>query len=227
MSLIYCIEDDENIRELVLYALNNSGFEAMGFEDASMFYECLSSASPDLILLDIMLPGDDGYLILKKLKSNPKTESIPVIMVTSKTGEFDKVKSLDMGADDYIEKPFGVLELISRIKAVLRRVKKIEENTNKICIDNLCIDNKKHLVTVDEKEIILTFKEYELLHYLMRNKNLVLSREQIMNEVWGFDYEGESRTVDVHIRTLRLKLGTAGELIQTIRNVGYKIKLDS
>lgn len=224
MPLIYCIEDDESIRELILYALANSGFEAIGFENGQLFLDKLSSNPPNLILLDIMLPGDDGYTILEGLKSNYKTNKIPVIMLTSKTSEFDKVKGLDMGADDYIEKPFGVMELISRIKAVLRRVNYYEENDEKICIFDLCIDNKKHEVEVNGKPITLTFKEFELLNYLMKNKGIVLSRDKIMNEVWGFDFEGESRTVDVHIRTLRLKLGNAGELIQTVRNVGYKIE---
>lgn len=224
MPLIYCIEDDESIRELILYALSNNGFKAIGFENGDLLFDKLSSNPPNLILLDIMLPGVDGYTILKELKSNYKTNKIPVIMLTSKTSEFDKVKGLDMGADDYIEKPFGVMELISRIKAVLRRVRNYEENDSKICIDNLCIDNKKHEVEVDGKAITLTFKEFELLNYLIRNKGIVLSRDKIMTEVWGFDFEGESRTVDVHIRTLRLKLGNAGELIQTVRNVGYKIE---
>lgn len=224
MPLIYCIEDDESIRELILYALTNSGFKTIGLENGDLLFDSLSSNPADLILLDIMLPGDDGYTILKNLKSKHKTNKIPVIMLTSKTSEFDKVKSLDMGADDYIEKPFGVMELISRINAVLRRVRIYEEISDKICINNLCIDIKKHEVDVDGEVIILTFKEFELLHYLMKNKGIVLSRDMIMAEVWGFDFEGESRTVDVHIRTLRLKLGNAGELIQTVRNVGYKIE---
>ena len=224
MPLIYCIEDDESIRELILYALNNGGFEAIGFENGDLLLDNLTSNPPNLILLDIMLPGVDGYTILEELKSNYKTSKIPVIMRTSKTSEFDKVKGLDMGADDYIEKPFGVMELISRIKAVLRRVKNYEKDDSKLCIDNLCIDNKRHEVEVDGKVITLTFKEFELLNYLMGNKGIVLSRDKIMTEVWGFDFEGESRTVDVHIRTLRLKLGNAGELIQTVRNVGYKIE---
>ncbi len=224
MPLIYCIEDDESIRELILYALNNSGFEAIGFENGDLLFDNLTSNPPNLILLDIMLPGVDGYTILEELKSNYKTNKIPVIMLTSKTSEFDKVKGLDMGADDYIEKPFGVMELISRIKAVLRRVKNYEKDDKKLCIDNLCIDNERHEVEVDGNTITLTFKEFELLNYLMRNKGIVLSRDKIMTEVWGFDFEGESRTVDVHIRTLRLKLGNAGELIQTVRNVGYKIE---
>lgn len=219
MSLIYCIEDDDSIRELVVYALKNNGFKAVGFETGeSIFQEPL----PDLILLDIMLPGDDGYTILKKLRSNFKTSDIPIIMLTSKTNEFDKVKALDMGADDYVEKPFGVMELISRVKAVLRRSARPNEN-KKLSLGDISIDYEKYLVTVSGKEVSLTHKEFELLYYLMKNQGIVLSREKIMNQVWGFDFEGESRTIDVHIRTLRLKLGDAGKYIQTIRNVGYKI----
>lgn len=220
MAIIYCIEDDESIRELIVYALKNSGYEAKGYESGEVLYNNLE---PDLILLDIMLPGDDGYTILKNLKLNNNTSSIPVIMLTSKTSEYDKVKGLDMGADDYIEKPFGVMELISRIKAVLRRSNKIDETKNAICISGLCIDNEKHIVTVRGEEITLTYKEYELLYYLMKNKGLVITRDKLLNDVWGYDFEGESRTVDVHVRTLRLKLGEAGRLIQTIRSVGYKI----
>lgn len=220
MSIIYCIEDDESIRELILYALNNSGFIAKGYESGEILY---GNIEPDLILLDIMLPGDDGYIILKKVREDVRTANIPVIMLTSKTSEFDKVKGLDMGADDYIEKPFGVMELISRVKAVLRRSKKDDESVNELCIEDICIDNEKHIVKVNDNEVTLTYKEYELLFYLMKNQGLVLSRDKIINDVWNFDFEGESRTVDVHIRTLRLKLGDAGRLIQTIRNVGYKI----
>lgn len=220
MSIIYCIEDDESIRDLIIYALTNSGYEAKGFESGEILYD---NSEPDLILLDIMLPGDDGYTILKNLKLNKKTSTIPVIMLTSKTNEYDKVKGLDMGADDYIEKPFGVMELISRIKAVLRRSNKTEESTEKLCVEDLCINNKKHIVTANGNEITLTYKEYELLNYLMKNKGLVISRDKLISEVWGYDFEGESRTVDVHVRTLRLKLGDAGRLIQTIRSVGYKI----
>jgi len=220
MTKIYCIEDDESIRELILYALKNSGFDAVGFESGEVLN---NNTEPDLILLDIMLPGEDGYQILGRLKKNSKTESIPVIMLTSKTNEYDKVKALDMGADDYIEKPFGVMELISRINAVLRRTQKIVIEDNLLCVGNICIDDEKHIVTVDGEPITLTYKEYELLHYLMKNEGIVLSRDKIINEVWGFEFEGESRTVDVHIRTLRFKLGDAGKQIKTIRSVGYKI----
>ncbi len=220
MAIIYCIEDDESIRDLILYALRNSGYLAKGYESGDILY---NNDEPDLILLDIMLPGEDGYEILKNLKTNDKTADIPVIMLTSKTSEYDKVKGLDLGADDYIEKPFGVMELISRIKAVLRRSTKSDESKDLLCIDELCIDNKRHIVTVNGEEVQLTYKEYELLFYLMKNKGLVVSRDKLINEVWGYDFEGESRTVDVHVRTLRLKLGDAGKYIQTIRSVGYKI----
>ncbi|HSH35117.1 response regulator transcription factor [Schnuerera sp.] len=219
MSLIYCIEDDESIRELVVYALNNNGFEAVGFENGDTLFD---SPIPDLIILDIMLPGEDGYTILKKLRSNFRTSDIPIIMLTAKTSEFDKVKSLDMGADDYIEKPFGIMELISRVKAVLRRSNK-KSTTTKLIFKEISMDYEKYRVSVDDKEITLTHKEFELLYYLMKNQEIVLSRNQIMNKVWDFDFEGETRTIDVHIRTLRLKLGKAGKYIQTIRNVGYKL----
>ncbi len=223
MGLIYCVEDDESIRELVIYALKNNAFEAKGFESSDELYNEINSKLPDLIILDIMLPGDNGYKILTNIRKNHSTKDIPVIMLTAKATEYDKVKGLDMGADDYISKPFGVMELISRVNAVLRRSTRLEDKQNLIFIDNLCLDEKRRIVTVDGKEVNLTFKEFELLHYLLRNKNIVLSRDKIMSEVWETDFEGESRTVDVHIRTLRLKLGDTGKIIQTIRNVGYKI----
>lgn len=223
MRKIYCIEDDENIRQLVVYALKNNGFEAMGFESGNELYKELEIALPDLIILDIMLPGDNGYEILKNIRQNHITKDIPIIMLTAKTNEYDKVKGLDMGADDYIGKPFGIMELISRVNAVLRRSLRSVDKEEIICIDSLCLDINKRVVTVGSKVIDLTFKEFELLHYLLQNKNIVLSRDKIMNEVWDTDFQGESRTVDVHIRTLRLKLGEVGNIIQTIRNVGYKI----
>lgn len=218
MPLIYIIEDDEDIRELVLYALKSNGFEAKGFEDGEALFQ---NPIPDLILLDIMLPGDDGYTILNKLKKNFRTSDIPIIMLTAKTSQLDKVKSLDMGADDYIEKPFGIMELISRVKAVLRRTRKDEVRI--VSFKDITVDYDKYIATVNRKEIKLTHKEFELLYYLVKNQGLVLSRDKIMNEVWGFDFEGETRTIDVHIRTLRLKLGDSGKYIHTIRNVGYKL----
>lgn len=223
MRKIYCIEDDESIRELVVYALKNNGFDAKGFENGDELFKELETSPPILILLDIMLPGDDGYKILNDIRKNYLTKNIPVIMLTAKSSEYDKVKGLDMGADDYITKPFGVMELISRVNAVLRRSIRLEDKDDIICINNLFLDKKKRIVTVNKKEINLTYKEFELLHYLLLNIDIVLSRDKIMNDVWETDFEGESRTVDVHIRTLRLKLGDAGKIIQTIRNVGYKI----
>lgn len=222
MRKVYCVEDDESIRNLIIYALKNNDFDVVGFEDGRTFFDNLDEL-PDIILLDIMLPDEDGYEILNKLKSNIKTSQIPVIMLTSKTSEFDKVKGLDMGADDYIPKPFGVMELISRINAVLRRTKPNEVKDENLSIGNIEMDVKRHKLIVDGDEVHLTFKEFELLNYLMTNQGIVLSRDKIMNTVWGFDFEGESRTVDVHIRTLRIKLGDSGKLIKTIRNVGYKI----
>lgn len=226
MEKIFIVEDDESIKELICYALNNSGFISYGFEDSNGLYKEMESTLPNLIVLDIMLPGDDGYEILYNIRSNNNTKNIPVIMLTAKNSEYDKIKGLDMGADDYITKPFGVMELISRINAVLRRSTKIEiNNKNSLSIENIFLDSSKRIVLVDGKELSLTFKEFELLYYLMSNQDIVLTRDKLMNEIWGFDFEGESRTVDVHIRTLRQKLGKSSKLIQTVRNVGYKIGL--
>ncbi len=220
MSKIYCVEDDTNIRELVLYTLNATGFEAEGFGMAEPFLEAMKTTLPDLILLDIMLPGTNGMDILKTLKSTHP--EIPVIMVTAKSGQIDKIKGLDGGADDYITKPFDIMELVSRVKAVLRRSVK-EQNTNIITVNSLTLNHDSRKVMAEGEEVSLTFKEYELLHVLLINRGVVLSRDRLMSEVWGTDFEGESRTVDVHIRTLRQKLGICGEYIETVRNVGYKI----
>lgn len=220
--MIFCVEDDGNIRELVVYTLNTTGMQARGFEDGKAFYKALASETPELVLLDIMLPGEDGLSILKKLKSSSKTKDIPVIMVTAKGAEYDKVIGLDAGADDYVAKPFGMMELVSRIKAVLRRTKR-EQNIDEIIIENLKMDLKRHEVTVDGQKVPLTLKEFELLRKLMRNKNIVLTRDQLLGEIWGYDFDGETRTVDVHVRTLRQKLGNAGELVQTVRGVGYRM----
>lgn len=222
MSKVYCVEDDESIRQLIVYALKNDGFEAEGFEDGNKFLSKVHSLMPDLILLDIMLPGEDGLEILEKLKTDSTLKNIPVIMLTAKTSEFDKVKGLDMGADDYISKPFGVMELISRVKAVLRRTS-IPSPSNILSLDDISIDYEKRIIKTEGKTIDLTYKEFELLYYLLKNQDIVLTREMIMNQIWGFDFEGETRTVDVHIATLRQKLGEKGKLIQTIRNVGYKV----
>lgn len=220
--MIYCVEDDDNIRELVIYTLETTGLKARGFADGSAFMEALAFDTPELILLDIMLPGDDGLELLKKLKSSQKTKNIPVIMVTAKGSEYDKVVGLDSGADDYVTKPFGMMELVSRIKAVLRRTGKVEDRMD-METAGVHVDVKKHEVTVDGKEISLTLKEFELLEKLMRNQGIVLTRDQLLTEIWGYDFDGETRTVDVHIRTLRQKLGEKSEIIQTVRGVGYRV----
>lgn len=220
--MIYCVEDDDNIRELVIYTLETTGLKARGFAEGSAFMEALAFDTPELILLDIMLPGDDGLELLKKLKASPKTKGIPVIMVTAKGTEYDKVVGLDSGADDYVTKPFGMMELVSRIKAVLRRSGKVEDRID-MELSGVRMDIRKHEVTVDGKQVALTLKEFELLEKLMRNQGIVLTRDQLLTEIWGYDFDGETRTVDVHIRTLRQKLGEKGEIIQTVRGVGYRV----
>ncbi len=220
--MIFCVEDDSNIRELVIYTLNTTGMEARGFENGNELMKALASEVPELVLLDIMLPGEDGLSILKKLKSSAKTKQIPVIMVTAKGAEYDVVKGLDAGADDYVTKPFGMMELVSRIKAVLRRTK-TEQSLDVYEVENLKMDLKKHKVKVDGETVVLTLKEFELLKHLMMHQNTVLTRDRLLEEVWGYEFAGETRTLDVHIRSLRQKLGTAGELIQTVRGVGYQI----
>ena len=223
MEKIYCVEDDESIRELVQYALRSGGYETAGFEDADSLWAALrAEPAPSLILLDIMLPGEDGLTTLRRLRQNAATAAVPVIMVTAKTAEYDRVKGLDQGADDYITKPFGVMELMSRVRAVLRRAQGAF-TPEALALGSVAVDISRRVVTVEGQEVTLTFKEFELLSYLLKNTGLVLSREKLMEAVWGFDFEGESRTVDVHIKSLRQKLGTAGELIQTVRGVGYKI----
>ena len=222
---IYYVEDDTSIRELVLYALKTAEFQVMGFENAASFYKRMKEQQPDLILLDIMLQDEDGVSILKKLKSRPDTENIPVIMMTAKSSEYDKVLGLDSGADDYITKPFGVMELISRVKAVIRRSDRSKGSAGEVLkIGELVLDEQKHEVYARGQEVSLTFKEFELLSYLMKNRGLVLSRDKILNTIWNYEYEGESRTVDVHIGSLRQKLGTCGDFIKTIRGIGYKIE---
>ena len=222
---IYYLKDYTSIRELVLYALKTAEFQVMGFENAASFYKRMKEQQPDLILLDIMLPDEDGVSILKKLKSRPDTENIPVIMMTAKSSEYDKVLGLDSGADDYITKPFGVMELISRVKAVIRRSDRSKGSAGEVLkIGELVLDEQKHEVYARGQEVSLTFKEFELLSYLMKNRGLVLSRDKILNTIWNYEYEGESRTVDVHIGSLRQKLGTCGDFIKTIRGIGYKIE---
>jgi len=222
MPKIFIIEDDENIREIVVYALNSAGFDACGFENGKEFSSAIKAGLPALVLLDIMLPEEDGLSILKSLRNSANTEKLPVIMLTAKDSEYDKVKGLDMGADDYVSKPFGVMELISRVNAVLRRSG--TGQSTKLEVSNLKLDHERREVRVGGEPVELTYKEYELLYYLMINADLVLSREKIMQAVWGYDFEGESRTVDMHIKTLRQKLKTSGGLIKTVRNVGYKLE---
>lgn len=221
--MIYILEDDANIRQLESYALKNSGYETVECENSKQLYERCEERIPDLIILDIMLPGQDGLTILKKLKQDHATKDIPVIMVTAKATELDTVIGLDAGADDYLTKPFGVMEFISRVKAVLRRSGgDIQQSCYKAF--DIEINDNTHIVKVNGIECECTFKEYELLKYLIANKGIVLTRERIMSRVWGTDYEGESRTVDMHIKTLRQKLGYSGSFIKTVRNVGYKIE---
>lgn len=224
MATIYIVEDDVNIREIERYALKNSGYEVEEFENGAGLFKRLETALPSLLLLDIMLPDEDGLEILAKLRAGKNTAAIPIIMVTAKTSELDKVKGLDLGADDYMTKPFGVMELISRVKALLRRTQNNVSEESKLSHGDILIDNDKHAVIVGDKPCELTFKEFELLKYLMINKGIVLSRDKIMDQVWGFEYEGESRTVDMHIKTLRQKLGASGSCIKTVRNVGYMIE---
>lgn len=222
MSVIYIVEDDSNIREIETIALKNSGYQVQAFETAKEFYRKLEDRVPDLALLDVMLPDESGYDIVKKIRKAPTTKKLPVIMVTAKTQEIDMIKGLDDGADDYIKKPFSIMELISRVKALLRRTE--SEDTKRLVLDELCIDHERHVVYVGEKQVELTFKEYELLRLLVSNVGVVMSRENIMIHVWGTDFEGESRTVDMHIKTLRQKLGDMGARIKTVRNVGYVIE---
>lgn len=224
MALIYIVEDDKNISEIESFALKNAGHETKEFADGKSFSRELMEKKPDLILLDIMLPDEDGLTILKKLRERRETRKIPVIMVTAKTTEIDKVKGLDNGADDYMTKPFGVMELVSRVKALLRRVG--DQDSEKIMrIGDLVIDDEKRKVFVEDKPVELTYKEYELLHYLAQNQEIVLPRDSIMEHIWHANCEIESRTLDVHIKTLRHKLGDAGKYIKTVRNVGYCMNL--
>ena len=221
--MIYYVEDEKNIRELVEYALLANGFEIRCFADGVSFWQGLrEEKNPELILLDIMLPGENGMEILHRLKETAATKDIPVIMVTAKGSEYDKVLGLDSGADDYIAKPFGMMELVSRIKAVLRRTQKEEVDTD-LSYQDIRICNASHKVFVGDEEVELTKKEYNLLSYLIRNQGVVLTRDQLLNSIWGYDFDGETRTVDVHIRTLRQKLGEAGACIETVRGIGYKV----
>lgn len=221
--MIFCVEDDQDIRDLMIYALNAAGFEAKGFTDGTEFFCALQTEKPELVMLDIMLPGDDGITILKKLRSNTATADIPVIMATAKGTEYDKVIGLDTGADDYLAKPFGMMEMVSRVKAVLRRV--TPQNTPKsLRVGNLEINESEHTVYVCKERVTLTLKEYDLLYLFMDNLGKVFTRDRLLQLIWGCDYMGETRTVDVHIGTLRTKLGECGEYIETVRGVGYRME---
>lgn len=222
MALIYIVEDDESIREIEEFALRNAGHKVIGFPDAKSFYRKLDEILPELVLVDIMLPDENGNEIVRRIRRNPDTRRLPVIMVTAKTAEIDLIKGLEDGADDYIKKPFSVMELISRVKALLRRTEPEEIRT--LSLDELILNNEKREVTIDGQAIELTYKEYELLQLLLVNKGIVLSRDTIMDHVWGISYEGESRTLDMHIKTLRQKMGIYGARIRTVRNVGYVIE---
>lgn len=216
---IYIVEDDPEIRELECYALSSSGFETEGFQDGVALFHALNREIPALILLDVMLPGESGLDILKRLKTGSATAAVPVILVTAKSSELDTVRGLDLGADDYISKPFGIMELVSRVKARTRN----QKNASVLRYENICLNEESRSVTVDGNPIDLTYKEYELMLLLLKNAGRVLTRDQIMERIWGYDYSGSSRTLDMHIKTLRQKMGPSGKCIQTIRNVGYRI----
>lgn len=224
--MIYLVEDDDSIRELVLYTLHTTGFEAEGFQNAAGFWQALEKELPQLVLLDIMLPDEDGLHILKRLRAGAETADLPVMMLTAKSSEYDRVVGLDSGADDYLPKPFGMMKLVSRVRALLRRAAKPAAEDKLFTAGSLAVDVKRRAVTVDGEPVILTYKEFELLCYLLENRGVVLSRDQILTKIWDYNYSGETRTVDVHIRTLRQKLGDAGALIETVRGVGYRLAQD-
>lgn len=224
--MIYLVEDDDSIRELVLYTLHTTGFEAEGFQNAAGFWQALEKELPQLVLLDIMLPDEDGLHILKRLRAGAETADLPVMMLTAKSSEYDRVVGLDSGADDYLPKPFGMMELVSRVRALLRRAAKPAAEDKLFTAGSLAVDVKRRAVTVEGEPVILTYKEFELLCYLLENRGVVLSRDQILTKIWDYNYSGETRTVDVHIRTLRQKLGDAGALIETVRGVGYRLAQD-
>ena len=221
--MIWCVDDDNTIRDIEVYTLTQTGFDAKGFADGISMLEALKTEKPELIVLDIMLPGKDGVEVLKEIRSNPETRKIPVIMATAKGTEMDKIQGLDTGADDYLVKPFGVMEMVSRIKAVLRRCES-DEKEEVLTVGEITLSDKEHLVTVNGEKVVLTFKEFEILKLFMQSPGIVFSRDKLLSEVWGIDYLGESRTVDMHIKTLRQKLGYAGALIETVIGVGYKME---
>ena len=221
--MIWCVDDDNTIRDIEVYTLIKTGFEAKGFVDGISMLEALKNEKPELIVLDIMLPGKDGVDVLKEIRSNPDTRKIPVIMATAKGTEMDKIQGLDTGADDYLVKPYGVMEMVSRIKAVLRRCEP-DETVQELTVGDITLNNLRHTVTVKDERITLTFKEFELLKLFMTHPGVVYSRDKLLSEVWGGDYLGESRTVDMHIKTLRQKLGDAGKYIETVIGVGYRLE---
>ena len=222
--MIYLVEDDNSIRELVAYTFNRAGLEAEGFDKPSLFWEALEKRKPDLVLLDIMLPEEDGIQILQKLRQREDTKKLPVIMLTAKGSEYDKVMGLESGADDYVSKPFGMMELLARVKALLRRTEDLRPaQESRYVIGDLTVNRKRHEVFVKGEAVTLTKKEFDMLCYLLENRGMVLTRDQLLNQIWGYDFDGENRTVDVHIRTLRQKLGDCGTYIETIRGIGYKM----
>lgn len=220
--MIWCVDDDNAIRDIEVYTLETAGFKAEGFADGASMQKALETELPELIILDIMLPGEDGVEILRKLRSDTRTKNLPVIMATAKGTEMDKIQSLDIGADDYLVKPFGVMEMVARVKAVLRRCERYDENELKV--GNISMNETKHIVTADGAKVTLTLKEFEMLKLFMRNPGVVMSRDRLLSEVWGIDYTGESRTVDMHIKTLRQKLGESGRMIETVIGVGYRLE---
>lgn len=222
--MIWVVEDDNNIRELVVYTLNGYGFETQGFASPDQFRQAIDQQVPQLLLLDIMLPGEDGISLLKWLRANPRTATLPVVMLTAKSGEYDKVTGLDSGADDYITKPFSMMELVSRIKALLRRTTMVQPQPEEYVCGTLTLNPKSHTVTVDGQPVVLALKEYELLCLLMQNPGVVFDREQLLETIWGYSFDGENRTVDVHIRTLRQKLENGAQYIETVRGVGYRLR---
>lgn len=224
--MIYIVEDDNGIRDMMLYTLKSTGFEAEGFTQSESFREALKKKIPELVILDIMLPGEDGISVLKELRKSSAYHNLPVIMATAKGTEYDKIKGLDLGADDYLAKPFGMMEMVSRIRAVLRRAAPAAES-NILCVGSIFMNESERTVKADGNRVILTFKEFELLHLFLENPRRVFTRDYLLESIWGFDYSGETRTVDVHIRTLRSKLGKCGEYIQTVRGVGYRLEADN
>lgn len=221
--MIWCVEDDSSIRDIEVYALTSTGLEARGFEDGDSFWDALQTEKPELVVLDVMLPGKDGVTLLKIMKSSEAFQDIPVIMATAKGTEYDKIQSLDLGADDYLVKPFGIMEMVSRVKAVLRRCRPVKES-RQLKLEGLVLNPEEHTVTLDGERVTLTYKEYELLHLFLSQPGIAFTREQLLSSVWNAEYLGETRTVDMHIRTLRQKLGSYGHIIETVRNVGYRLE---